>query len=344
MHQVLLFASRFIQSLCVVLVGAFLSLLLSNAPNVPVNTPFASVSIKAENSSAVYLPNGIFTCTEIGQEFHCQTKIQGRFIKLNLAKGINSKYELSNCRALYDGESVGCRETGQTYAPILSKTYEITDLKLSSQQLQAVRQEYWGINVFQKLGELPLLWFITGLSLAVGISATFFTWLHPNLFSKFFVSFACGFGMYHLVWGLLGRVPYDDIMFRGFTPDTWDWVIYGGATTAAIGTILATAFLLWQRFNRLTKILLSISSSLGILSLCWLSLSLNLTHFLSFGYTLIWLSTAISIIFAIVAAILLCSQTNQSIKIFASLGSGFGAIALTTNFFLFILLGMGYID
>ena len=42
MHQALLFLSRFSVGLWIVLVGAFLSLLLSNAPNVPNTAPFAS--------------------------------------------------------------------------------------------------------------------------------------------------------------------------------------------------------------------------------------------------------------------------------------------------------------
>jgi hypothetical protein len=354
MRQVVLFLSRFLFSLWIVLISAFLFLLVSNAPNVPTHTPFANVSINAEHSSTVYLPNRIFTCKEIGQQFQCQTTIKGAFLNLDLTKGRDYKYNLTNCRALYDGQSVGCREISQTYAPILSKMYEITGLKLNPQQLEAVQQEYWGINVFQRLGEPRLLWIVTGISLAVGVSAAFFTWLHPGLFSKLFVSFACGFGMYHLVWGLLGRVSYDALTPYGFTLDTWGWVMYGGATIAGIGTIIATAFLLWQRFNHLTKILFGISSSLGIFNICWLSFSWNLTHlpsifgifetFLQNGYALMWISAAISTIFAIFTIILLWSQTNQSIKKFLCLGSGFGAVALFTNLSLFILLGMGYVD
>ncbi len=352
MRRAVLFLSRFVFSLWIVLVGAFLSLLLSNAPSVP-NTPFASVSIKTEYST-IYLPNRIFTCTETGQQFQCQTEIQDSLLNLSLTKGSDYKYDFSNCRALYDGQSVGCRERGQTYAPILSEMYEITGLGLSPQQIRAVQQEYWGINALMQLGELRLLWISTGLSLAAGISGAFLTWFHPGLFSKAFSSCACGFGMYRLVWGLLGRVQYNVVAPYGFTPNTWDWVVNGVALTAGVGTILTTAFLLWGRFNRLTKIPIGISSSLGIFNLCWLSLSWNFTYLLSFfslggtflqqGYMLVWLSAAISTIFAIAAAILLWLHTNRSIKTFLCLGSGFGAVALATNFFLLILLGLGYAD
>lgn len=354
MRRAILFLSRFVFSLWIVLIVTFISLLLSNAPSVPTNTPFASVSISTEHNTTVYLPNRIFTCTETGQQVQCQTKIQDRLLDLNLTKGGDYKYYFSNCRALYDGRSVGCRKTGQSYAPILSDIYEITDLGLSPQQLQAVKQEYWGINALMQLGEIRLMWISAGLSLAAGISAAFFTWFYPGLFSKAFTSLACGFGMYQLVWGLLGRVQYNVVTPYGFTPDTWGWVVNGGAIATGIGTIIATALLLWGRLNRFTRILLSISSSVAIFNLCSLSLSWNFTYVASFfgltetflqdGYVLMWLSAAISAIFAIAAAILLWLHTNQSIKTFLCLGSGFGAVALATNLFLLILLGLGYAD
>ncbi|MBD2113815.1 hypothetical protein H6F59_18490 [Nodosilinea sp. FACHB-141] len=62
------------------------------------------------------------------------------------------------------------------------------------------------------------------------------------------------------------------------------------------------------------------------------------------GYPLMWLATAISIALAVAAAILLKLYTNQSIRKFLSLGSGIGSVALTTNFFLFVLLSLGYAD
>lgn len=355
MRRAVLFLSRFLASLWIALASAFLFLLLANAPSVPSTTPFASASIKGEDSAVVHLPNKSFTCTETEQQFQCQTKIQNRSLDLNLTKGSDSQYYFSDCRALYDGRSINCQRIGQTHAPILSDIYEITDLGLSSQQLQAVKQDYWGINVLMQLGELRLMWISAALSIGAGIIAAFSTWVKPGKLSKAFTSLACGFGVYHLVWGFLGGVQYDLVTPYGFTPDTWGWVVNGGAIVLGAGTALATAFLLWKRLNQFTRILISISISAGIFSLCWRSLMWNSNHVLSFlglsdnalvqqGYPVMWLATAVSIVLAVAAAILLKLYTNQSIKKFLSLGSGIGSVALTTSFFLFILLNLGYAD
>lgn len=354
MRRAVLFLSRFIFGLWIVLVVAFLSLLLFNAPSVPDTAPFASVSIKAENNRTVYLPNRIFTCNETEQQFQCQTTIQNRLLDLSLTKGTDYKYYFSGCRTLYDGQPVGCQKTGQTYAPILADIYEITDLELSLQQLQEVEQEYWGINTLMQLGELRLMWIVGALSLAAGISAAFLAWFHSGRFTKAFTSFACGLGMHSLVWGFLGQMPYTMVTPYGITPDTWDWIVAGGSIVAGIGAALATMLLLWRRFNRFTRILISIISSVGIFNLCSLSILAIATYLPSFvnlpeaalqnWYTLMWFSTAVSSIFAIGAAILLWLHTNQSIKKFLCFSSGIGAIALVHKLFLFVLLGLGYAD
>lgn len=353
MRRAVLFLSRFLLSLWIVLVGAFLLLLLPNAPSVP-NTPFARVSIRTEHNSTISLPNRIFTCTETAQQFQCQAELQNRWLDLTLTKGKDYKYNFSSCRALYGRQAVGCQDKGLTYAPILSQMYEITNLGLSPQQLQAVQQQYWGMNALVQLGELRLLSISAGLSLAAGMSAAFFTWLHPGNLSKGFASLACGCGMYQLVGGVLGRVPYDVVTPYGVTPDTWNWVVNRGALAVGILTMLATALLLWRRLNRLSKLLISISTSAGIFSLCWWSVTWNFNYLLAFfgladtfsqhGYLLMWLTTAISVLLAIAAAILLWLHTNQSIKRFLCLGCGFGAISLATNLLLSMLLGLGYVD
>lgn len=358
MNRAILFLSRFAISLWIVLVVAFLSLLVLNAPSVPRLAPFAGVSIKTPNSSIIHLPNRTFTCTETREQFQCQAKIQNRLLDLSLTKGGDDKYYFSNCRALYDKQSVGCRETGLTYAPIPSKTYEITGLRLSAQQLQAVNQEYWGINALMQLGELGLTLISMGISIVTGIGAASLAWFYPGKFSKAFTSLACGFGMYQFVWGLLGHMPYDIVTPYGFTPDRWDWVVNGGAIAAGLGTTLATALLLWGRLNRVTKILGVSSSSVGIFHLCWLPVSLNFGYlaallaalfgltetFLKNEHLLRWFCIGISTTLAIAAARLLWLHTNKSIKKFLCLGSGLGVLALATNFFLSILLSLGYAD
>ncbi len=178
----------------------FVSLLMFNAPSVPSKTPFASVSISTKSSSTnsssiVYLPNQIFTCTETKEQFQCQTKIQARLLDLSLTKGRDYQYDFINCRALYDGQSVGCREVGQTYAPVASELYKITDPGLSFQQLRALKQEYWGINMLMPLSEDRLISICTELSLVTGIIVAFFVWFHPRNFgfTSFAGGIACGF-------------------------------------------------------------------------------------------------------------------------------------------------------
>jgi hypothetical protein len=219
MHQAVLFLSRFVISLWAVLVVSFLSLLIFNAPNVPSTVPFAGVSIQSNNGSTIHLANRIFNCIETGVEFQCQTNIQDRLLKLNLTKGSEYKYDLRNCRALYNNQSIDCSQTGQTYAPILADIYEITNLELSPQQLQALKQEYWGVNALMQFGEMGLMWMSAGLSLVTGLNAALLSWVYPGKLSKVFTSLVCGFGMYRLVWGLLARVPFNVVTPYGFTPE-----------------------------------------------------------------------------------------------------------------------------
>ncbi|HEY9641784.1 MAG TPA: hypothetical protein V6C57_14950, partial [Coleofasciculaceae cyanobacterium] len=275
MRRSTVFLSRFLLSLWIVLVAAFLWLLVPNAPDVPANAPFAGVSIHTEQNVPTYLPNRSFHCAETQQEFQCQTRIQDRLLTLNLTKGQGYPYDLSNCRASYGGQTVGCRETGQIYAPTLAKLYEITNLNLSLQQLQAVRQTYWGINTLMQLGELRLIWISVGLSLTAGLNAVVLTWLYPGIWSKGFVSFACGFGAYQLIEGALGRVPFDWMTPYGLTPNAWFWVVRGGAIAAGIATMMVTVLLLGHRVNHFSRVLISLIIGAGIFSLAWWSFSWN---------------------------------------------------------------------
>lgn len=199
------------------------------------------------------------------------------------------------------------------------------------------------------LSEPRLLLISSGLSLTAGISGAFFAWLHPGALSKVLASIACGFGIYRLVWGFLGSVRFDVVTPYGFTPDSWVWAMDVIAIATGIVTIITTALLLWRRMNRLTKILPIVISSVGVFNLCSLSFGLNFGTLsdlfgLAFSqhlYLLMWIVTAIS---AIAAAILLWLHTNQSIKKFLCLVSGFGAVALVSYFSLLVLLSLGYAD
>lgn len=181
MHRALVFTARFLVGFWLVLIIALLSLLIFNAPSVPNLAPFESVSIKAHNSR-IYLPNRSFTCTETEQQFLCQTKIQNRPLDLSFTKGTGyNKYDLSNCRVLYNGQPANCQRWGGNYAPILAFSFEITGLNLNSQQLQEIKQKNWAINIFMPLGETGLMRISLWLSVAAGISIAFLTSLHPKL-------------------------------------------------------------------------------------------------------------------------------------------------------------------
>lgn len=354
MRQSTVFLSRFLLSLWVVLAATFLWVLVSNAPDVPNNAPFAGVSIQTESGLPIHLPNRGFECTETGQEFQCQISIQEQLLTLNLTKGQGYPYDLINCRASYGGQAVGCQETGQTYAPTLAKLYEITDLSLSQQQVQTARQTYWGINTLMRWGELRLIWIGVGLSFAAGINAAVFTWVHPKVWSKGFVSVACGFGVYPLAEGSLGRVPFDLVTPYGLTPDHWVWVVRGSAIAVGIAAMLAIALLLWRPVNHLSRVLISLVAGAGIFSLAWWSFSWNVGYVLPLfswanqliqqGHLLGLLFTVISVLVAIAAVILIWIYTNASIHKFLCLGSSFGAIALASHLFMYLLLDLGYLD
>ncbi|MBD1874814.1 hypothetical protein H6F75_15105 [Nodosilinea sp. FACHB-131] len=355
MRRSTLFLSRFLLGLWIVLAATFLWLLIPNAPDVPDNGPFAGVSIQTEQGVLLHLPNRGFRCTETEQEFQCQIDLQDQLLTLNFTKGQGYPYDLSNCRASYGGQAVGCREAGQNYAPTLAKLYEITNLNLSPQQIQSVRQTYWGINTLMRLGESPvLIWISTGLSIAAGISAAIFAWLHFGVWSKGFVSFACGFGVYQLVERFLGRVPFDVVTPYGLTPDNWIQAVRGGAIAAGIAAMLLTALLLWRRVNRFSRVLISLIIGAGIFNLAWWAFSWNVGYVLPLfswanpliqqGHLLALFFTVISVLVAIAAAILIWTYTNSSIRKFLCLGSGFGAIALSSHLFMYLLLDLGYTD
>lgn len=268
MNRKMIFLLRFTISLWIVLVISFLSLLVFNAPNVPSLAPFAGVSIQAPDKSGIRLPNRIFNCTETKDTFECQAKVQNRLLDLNLTKGGDNKYYFTNCNALYGEQVVDCRETGMYYAPIPAKTYEIVGMELSSQQLQAVQQDYWGINALMKLGETNLVWIMMGISIVTGTGSALLAWIYPSNFSKAFTSIICGFIVCRLVHSGLGSVPYDSVIPYGFTSDTWNWVVYGGDIFTGVGTIFVASRLLWSSHtNQVVRTFLYLSSVLGALAL-----------------------------------------------------------------------------
>lgn len=358
MRRIKLFLSRFAIGLWAILVSTFVFLLTSNAPSVPTNAPFASLGIR-EVGSLVYLPNRIFDCKGENRQFQCQAEIQDQLLQLTLShkgQSENSDYMFSSCDASYDGKPIACKNSGSTYAPIISQSYEITGLGLNAQQMRSIQQEYWSMNALMQLGEIRLFWITTGLSIAAGLTAAFFAWLHPNSLTKSFVSFICGFGMYQLIGGWLGRIPFDMLTSYGVSSDSWMVLIIVISIATGIVTTIATATLLWRRSNRLITVSLGLISSVGVYSLCLQSLGWNMSSFFSLLFLVMGIDLSsqpeilqillivVSTVPTIAAAILLWSRTSRSTKAFMTLGSGFGAVALTTNFFLLLLLGLGYAD
>jgi len=359
MRRTGLFLSRFAIALWTVLTSTFLILLMSNAPSVPKNAPFASLSIW-EDSSIVYLPNHIFRCVSESKQFECQAEIQNRLLKVNLSHSSQngfSDYHFSGCSAFYDGKSISCENKGSTYAPVMAQIYEVKNLGLNSSELQSLQQQYWGMNWLSQLGEVRIFWISTGLSVAAGLIAASFAWQCPNKLTKAFASLFCGFGTYQIVGSFLGRVPFDVVTPYGIVPDTWILLVSVSAIVSGIVTAIATLSLLVRQPNPVLTALLVLGSGLGVFGLCWQVLSWNVREILGFislnfgletsaipATTLQTLVVAVALALAISAATLLWLRTRRSIKAFMLLSSSFGAVAIVSNFFLLLLLGLGYAD
>lgn len=197
----MLFLTRFVIGLWIVLFSTFLFLLFETAPNVPIYAPFAQIAIQSPSSSvispenSIYLPNFTFTCTETGTEFQCKTSIQGRSLAINLTKGTENKYFGTTCNATYGAKQIICKNIGGNYAPITSDTYRIEDLALTSEQLQNVKQKYWAANLLIGSGEGALIPISTAFALTIGILTACSIIFLNNRWSKSSAGLACGIGI-----------------------------------------------------------------------------------------------------------------------------------------------------
>ncbi len=279
MHRTLSFALKFLASLWLVLAGTFLFLLLLNRPHVPELAPFSGISI-ANDRADIYLPNRIFTCVETAQNFQCKAPLQNQPLVLDFTKGNEYKYGFTDCRAAYQGQLISCQKTGTNYAPLLSDSYEIKNLKLNAFQIKALKKEYWGINFLMELGDSGLTRLSLGLSLLLGVIAAIFTQSYPGRFSKVLTSVICGFVLSCLIWSFLGRVPFDAVIPYGFSPDTWGWVVSGVVIAMGIGTTLITAVQSWKKSNRPSIFLVGINS----IGTALLSVAFFMVILLNWGY------------------------------------------------------------
>ncbi len=278
MRRTRLFLSRFVLSLWILLFGAFLFLLLFESRDGGGRVPMAGVTIQAESAATIRLPNRIFTCTETEQQSQCEADIQGRSLRLVLVPDEAPDSGLSDCQAQYDGRLVDCEGSkGLDYAPMLSETFAVSNLGLTSQQLQALQQKYWGIRALMGLGEPRLIRISTGLSIAAGVIAAYFAWFHPSWLSKGLASIAWGFVIYYSAWGSLGSIPFEAVTPYGFTIESWMWAVDSGA--AVIGIVAALAITLLLRQRRMTptaKAIVTVSSGLGSVSIAYYILLLTL--------------------------------------------------------------------
>lgn len=347
MRRRMLFLSRLLLGCWGVIVVAILGLLLSNAPNTPRYTPFESVSITTQGDS-IALPNRIFTCTEIGPTFQCQTEIQDRTLELIFEKGSDYIYNLKNCQAQYSGRAIGCQETGGNYAPVWAYSYDITDLALSPQSLQQVRQKYRGANILRRLGEVGLIRLSAVLSFVTGIVGALFTWLNPGGLSKAFASLTAGLGAAFLLGLALGFIPHE-VITSYILAETWYWFVPVASLFTGIGVTVTTALVLWRNLSAVARLPLSILASVGVLTLGGLSSGLFVGLGLRAGGDV--LSEVVTALLMVVASVLAIAAarwlwvgTQQSIKRFLSFGNYFGATTVTFYGFVFLLLSLGYAD
>jgi hypothetical protein len=200
--------------LWIVLLGSFLFLITVESRGGGIDMPIAGVSIRIESGELIPLPNRIFTCTTVDQQTRCQGDLQDRPLSLVLTPDQKINSDLSDCQALYNGQSISCQNTGSfEYAPMLSESFEVSGLGLTDQQLQAVRQKYWGISTLFAWGEDGLLRIWWALTLSTSAVAAYLGWFYARRLGKGAMSPAWGFisGMvtlvgfgYFLIFTLLG--------------------------------------------------------------------------------------------------------------------------------------------
>ncbi len=275
MSQSRLFLSRFLLCVWAVLFAAFLSLVLFEARGGGVESPMAGVYLNAE-PTAIHLPNRIFTCTELEQGTQCQAEVQGHPLVLDLVSNRDSSIALRDCQAQYDGQPVACTSVTLDYAPALSESVELGPLGLTPQQLQAVRQQYWGVNALLWVGERKLLRITLGLSMAAGAIAAVWAWCYPSWLSKGWTGVTWGFAAYRLTWMRLASVQYDAVTPYGFTASSWDQVVTGGAIAAGAVALLAVIWFLRGWEHRAARAVVTLSSGFGAMAIAGYTLMLIL--------------------------------------------------------------------
>lgn len=355
MRQTGLFFTRFAIALWAILVSAFLGLLISNAPMI-VTVPFGNVAIAApEQPALIRLPNRIFDCIETDQEFQCQAELQDRSLNLTLTKGESHAHDFSTCRATYNDQTVPCEKTGGNYIRGLQYDARLKgNLGLNHQQLQALRQEFWGINALLGLGENRLMWIGAGFSVATGLFAATLSWQHPGGLAKAIASLTCGLGA--IGWGSMIHEWFFDLSVPPI------WLRPGVLVAVCIGTILVVGIALYRSPNRLTKTLACLGAGLGIHGLCFWALFWIVPQLFEFVTSFLWalgwegilpkttrwlapsLPIWVATVPAAAAGLLLWRHTKPALRSFVSLANSFGGAALASWVAVMLLLCLGYAD
>ncbi|GAB4462920.1 MAG: hypothetical protein OHK0037_14600 [Elainellaceae cyanobacterium] len=340
-------------ALWLILSATLLALLISESPTLA-HTPFASIEIQPSGGPTVYLPNRIFDCTQGATQWQCSATLAEQPLDITWSYTPQFPSELGNCTVVYRGKPVSCESTGADYVRGLQYRYALQgDLGLEAAQLDALRWEYWGINLLMSLRELGLIGLGLGLSLVGGALVALGAWRNPGLWAKGLASFACGFGMALLVANYFGRILLETLAGVGISDDQWQWLTGGLAIAAGIGTWISTAALLYFPFGPVMRLLVSLlagvslfslwAQSVGIgylLELLLVPIASSLRHDMLWSHLPIFIASGA----AWLAAFWLYRKRPLNTRRFLSFTSGMSVFSIGSLLAMICLLWLGYAD
>lgn len=336
-------------ALWLILSAALLALLISESPTLA-HTPFAGIEIQPKAGRTIHLPNRIFDCTQGATRWQCSATLAEQPLDITWSYTSQVPSELGNCTVVYRGKPVSCESTGADYVRGLQYRYALQgDLGLEAAQLDALRWQYWGINLLMSLRELGLIGLGLGLSLVGGVLVALGAWRNPGRWAKGLASFACGFGMALLVANYFGRILLETLSGVGISDNQWQWLTSGLAIATGIGTWISTAALLYFPFGPVMRLVVSLLAGVSLFSL--LAQSVGIGYLLSFlgfpvSHNLSWSHLPIFIASAAswLAAFWLYRKRPINTRRFLSFAGGMGVFSIGSLLALMCLLWLGYVD